>query len=56
MTEEQPDIFNALENFTEAVAMLSGVRTQFLEQGWSQPAAEMATIALLRVMHGDHEG
>jgi hypothetical protein len=48
---DNPDIFKALENFTEAVSMLSGVKQQFLAQGWSPPAAEMATIALLQAMH-----
>jgi hypothetical protein len=52
----EPDIFKALENFSEAVSMLSGVRQQFLAQGWSPPAAEMATIALLQVMHNGDQG
>lgn len=54
MTEQEPDIFRALENFSEAVAMLTGVKNQFIEQGWSQPAAEMAAIALLQAMHNGH--
>jgi hypothetical protein len=50
----EPDIFKALENFSEAVSMLSGVKNQFIAQGWTPPAAEMATIALLQVMqNGD---
>lgn len=56
MTEKRPDIFRALENFSEAVSMLTGVRQQFLAQGWSLPAAEMATIALLQAMHNGDQG
>ena len=56
MTDQQPDIFRALENFTEAVSMLTGVKQQFLAQGWSPPAAEMATIALLQAMHNGDQG
>jgi len=56
MTEQEPDIFKALENFSEAVAMLTGVKQQFLEQGWSTPAAEMGAIALLQAMHNGNEG
>lgn len=54
MTE--PDIFKALENFTEAVSMLSGVKNQFLAQGWSPQAAEMATVALLQVIYNGDQG
>jgi hypothetical protein len=52
----EPDIFRALENFTEAVSMLSGVKNQFLAQGWSPQAAEMATITLLQAMHNVDKG
>ena len=52
----EPDIFKALENFTEAVSMLSGVKNQFVAQGWSLPAAEMATITLLLVMLTGDQG
>jgi hypothetical protein len=52
----EPDIFRALENFTEAVSMLSGVKNQFVAQGWSPQAAEMATITLLQAMHNVDKG
>lgn len=51
MSEQEGDIFRALDNFSEAVAMLTGVKNQFLEQGWSPQAAEMGALALLQVMH-----
>jgi hypothetical protein len=56
VSEQEGDIFRALENFSEAVAMLTGVKNQFIEQGWSPHAAEMGAIALLQVMHNGNAG
>ena len=53
---DKDNLFKTLENFGEAVSMLTGVKTQFIEQGWSWPAAEMATIALLQAMRNGEDG
>lgn len=54
--DKKPDLFVALDNFSQGVALLSGVRSKFIEQGWSQQGAEMATVALLQASHSGYEG
>ncbi len=53
---ENDNLFKTLENFSKAVSMMTGVKSQFIEQGWSWQAAEMATIALLQAMRSGDDG
>lgn len=51
------DAFEALESYGELVAVMTGVKNQFIEAGWSWPAAEMATLDIFRKLHNaSHEG
>lgn len=45
--EEDSPYFQALENYTKMVELLSGVRAQFIEHGWHPAHAEVATIELV---------
>lgn len=57
MTENRAtDAFEALESYGELVAVMTGVKNQFIEAGWSWQAAELATMDIFRRLHSvDHE-
>jgi hypothetical protein len=44
--ENDSDIFRAMDQYHVVVALMSGVRTKFIEHGWSPENAERATISL----------
>lgn len=47
MTERDSPYFVALENYSKMVELMSGIRAQFIEQGWHPAHAEIATIELM---------
>lgn len=55
MTEYEPadEVFIALDKYGVVVSLMSGVRTKFLENGWSPEYAEKATIALFSRVASD---
>jgi hypothetical protein len=40
------DIFKAMDQYAVIVSLMSGVRTKFIENGWSPENSERATISL----------
>jgi len=48
MNNETNDAFEALESYAEIIAVMTGVRNQFIEAGWSWPHAEIAALELFR--------
>jgi hypothetical protein len=54
VSDSEPHVFEALENFGRAVDLLTGVRERFIANGWDKSAAESATIALIAVMRNDN--
>jgi hypothetical protein len=49
-----PDLFGALDQYGAIVSLMSGVRTKFIESGWSHENAERATISLFSRVHSDN--
>lgn len=43
------DPFAAIEESAKAVAALTGIRSQFIEAGWSEVNAELAVIEMIRL-------
>lgn len=46
MSDVDEELFYALESYSKMVELMSGVRQQFIDQGWHPAHAEIATIEL----------
>lgn len=47
MSEPDDQVFLAMDNYFRLVDLMSGVKARFVEQGWNEPHAEIATIELI---------
>lgn len=47
MSDAEQAAFTALEETAQFVAMVSGIKNQFIEAGWSIENAERATLLML---------
>lgn len=47
MSDTDERFFMTLENYSKMVELMSGIRKQFIEQGWHPAHAEIATIELI---------
>ncbi len=46
-SEPDDQIFLAQENYFKVVDLMSGIKARFVEQGWHEGHAEIATIELI---------
>ena len=46
-TEPDDQIFLAQENYFKVVDLMSGIKARFVEQGWHEGHAQIATIQLI---------
>lgn len=46
-SEPDDDLFLALDKYFKVVDLMSGIKARFVEQGWHEPHAEIATIDLI---------
>ena len=46
-TEPDDQIFLAQDNYFKVVDLMSGIKARFVEQGWHEGHAEIATIQLI---------
>lgn len=44
---EQSSYLSAFDELSKMVELMSGIKAQFVEQGWHEPHAEIATIELI---------
>ena len=44
---EQNNYLSAFDELSKMVELMSGIKAQFVEQGWREPHSEIATIELI---------
>lgn len=48
MTDSAATLLKAMDEAATAVAVLTGIRAQFIEAGWTQVTAEIAVLEMFR--------